>query len=407
MELNTIEGVVRQRVRELRIDPRAQASELRNLVDEIVSQYEQEIFLSTGVPLADKRKLCAEITANIGGLGPLQQFLDDPEIEEIWANTPQKIFVSRCGVTELTSLILDDEGVRDLVERMLLTSGRRIDLSTPFVDAMLAGGERLHVVIPPITQKHWSFNIRKHVVQGRRLTDLAELGTLTQGLVRFLSAAVDSGLSVLVSGATQAGKTTFLRALAGAIPASQRVITCEEVFELGLRNRDVVALQTRSRTLEGGGEVELRDLVKETLRMRPERLIIGEVRGSESLDMIIALNSGVPGMCTIHANSAREALSKLCVLPLLAGENVTDQFVIPTVATTIDLVVHVNRDRKGRRYVQEVLYLPGRVDNGTIEGSVLYRNDGDGPVNTAGTVAPERFIAAGYDAHQLLQGVAS
>ena len=405
MTVTALEATVRNRVRDAGIDPRGEPAQLRALVDATIKEHEAHLLSTTGIPLDDPRGLAAELTASIGGLGPLQTYMDDPEVEEIWANSPHRIFVSRRGRSDLTPLILDDAGVRDLVERMLLSSGRRIDLATPFVDAMLATGERLHVVIPPITQSHWSFNIRKHVVTARRLRDLCSLGMLTPGLAKLLSATVEAGLSVLVSGATQAGKTTLLRALAGAIPAQQRVISCEEVFELGLANHDVVAMQTRSATLEGSGEVRLRDLVKESLRMRPERLIIGEVRGAESLDMVIALNSGVPGMCTIHSNSAREALHKLCVLPLLAGENVTSQFVVPTVATTVDMVVHVHRDSRGRRYVQEVVAVSGRVDNGVIETATIYSDTGGCPRRGNGTIDPERFADIGYDVHQLLTAV--
>ena len=184
-------------------------------------------------------------------------------------------------------------------------------------------------MIPDVTRQHWSVNIRKYVVRATTLDELVGLGTLTPHAAAFLHAAVRAGLNVLVSGGTQAGKTTMLNALAGAIPARERVITCEEVFELRLAARDWVAMQCRQPSLEGTGEIPLRRLVKEALRMRPSRLLVGEVREAEALDLLIALNAGVPAMCTIHANSAREALTKLCTLPLLAGENVSDRFVDP------------------------------------------------------------------------------
>src|SRR3954454_12187485 len=191
---------------------------------------------------------------------------------------------------------------------------------------MLPDGSRLHVVIPDITRQHWALNIRKFVIRAHTLDQLVELGSLSGQAARFLDAAVVAGLTVIVAGGTQAGKTTLLNCLAAAIPPRERVVTCEEVFELRLPLPDVVAMQTRQANLEGTGEVRLRRLVTEALRMRPERLIVGEVRQEESLDLLIALNSGLPGMCTIHANSAREAVVKLCTLPLLAGENVTHAF---------------------------------------------------------------------------------
>jgi len=196
----------------------------------------------------------------------------------------------------------------------------------------------------------------------------------------------------------------MVRALAGAIPGGQRVISCEEVFELALRNRDCVAMQTRPPNLEGVGEINLRRLVKEALRMRPDRLLIGEVREAEALDLLIAMNSGLPSMCTLHANSAREAVIKICTLPLLAGENVSSDFVVPTVASAIDLVVHLDLDRHGRRTVREVAALSGRVENGVIELSdVFYRDPAGNLVRGAGVPSgTERFSRAGHDLTALL-----
>ena len=307
-------------------------------------------------------------------------------------------------MAELTSLILTDEDVRALVERMLHHSGRRLDLSSPFVDAMLAGGERLHVVIPPVTGSSWSVNIRKHIQRARTLEDLVAVEMIAPPMRDFLAASVSCGLSVLVSGGTQAGKTTLLRALAGELPRSRRVISCEEVFELGLTNWDHVAMQTRPAGAEGTGEITLRDLVRESLRMRPEYLIVGEVRGPEALDLLVALNAGVPGMATVHANSAREALDKLSILPLLAGENVTTAFVTPTLASSIDLVCHVERGADGRRYVAEILAVPGRVEGHRIETATLFTYDGTRCERGSGGLdLHDRFAAAGFDLASLLE----
>jgi pilus assembly protein CpaF len=211
--------------------------------------------------------------------------------------------------------------VQELVERMLKSSGRRIDISRPFVDAMLPEGHRLHVVLEGISRGWSAVNIRKFVLTATRLHELVELGTLTPSAAAFLDASVRAGLNILVAGATQAGKTTLLNCLAAAIPGGDRVVSAEEVFELRFPHPDWVAMQTRQSGLEGTGEIRLRDLVKESLRMRPSRIIVGEVRAEECLDLLLALNAGVPGMCTLHANSAREALVKMCTLPLLAGDN--------------------------------------------------------------------------------------
>lgn len=304
--------------------------------------------------------------------GALQPLLEDAEVEEIWLNSPTEIFCSRNGKAELTNLLLSEQEVESLVELMLRPSGRRIDYANPCVDATLETGERLHVVIPPVTA-NWSINIRKHHAKARRINDLVQLKLIPPFLAPFLSEAVKIGLNIVVSGPTQAGKTTTVRALCGEIPANHRIVTCEEVLELNLKSSDCVAMQTRNASLEGNGEISLRDLVRESLRMRPDRLIIGEVRGAESLDMLIALNCGIPGMSTIHANTARAAITKLTTLPLLAGENVTDAFVIPTVANAIDLVVQLRGTWQGSRAVSEILALTGSVENEEIIGTPIYQ----------------------------------
>jgi pilus assembly protein CpaF len=235
------------------------------------------------------------------------------------------------------------------------------------------------------------------------LEELVGLGTLPATAARFLEAAVVSGLNIIVAGGTQAGKTTLLNCLAAAIPARERVVTCEEVFELRVPLPDVVAMQTRQPNLEGTGEVRLRRLVKEALRMRPERIIVGEVRQEECLDLLIALNSGLPGMCTIHANSAREAITKLCTLPLLAGENVSHGFVVPTVAASVDLVVHIERDVQGHRRVSEVVAVPGRVEGDVVETAELFTTRAGRLVRAQGWPPhPERFARSGCDLAAML-----
>jgi pilus assembly protein CpaF len=306
-------------------------------------------------------------------------------------------------VSELTTTILTADDVRDLVERMLKSSGRRVALSSPFVDATLPDGSRLHVVIPDIAREHWQVNVRKFVVKASHLDDLVRLGSLTRQAATFLEAAVASGLNILVAGGTQAGKTTMLNCLAAAIPVRERVITCEEVFELKIPLRDVAAMQCRQPSLEGTGEIPLRRLVKEALRMRPSRIIVGEVRQEESLDLLIALNSGVPGMCSVHANSAREAITKMCTLPLLAGENVSSRFVVPTVAGSVDVVVHMALEHDGVRRVREIVAVPGRTEGDVIEVADLFVTKG-GALKRAEGFPPHReaFERAGYDVAALL-----
>ncbi|NKX91944.1 CpaF family protein [Sanguibacter hominis ATCC BAA-789] len=392
-----LEREVRELIRRRGIDPERDSGDLAILVREAVEDYDRRSGRGVVPTLADADDATREIVAAVAGMGPLQPYLDDPEIEEIWVNGPHRVFVARRGVPELTTTILTETQLRDLVERMLKSSGRRLDLSSPFVDATLPDGSRLHVVIPDITRQ-WAVNIRKYVVAARGLEDLVALGSLTVHAARFLDAAVRAGLNILVSGSTQAGKTTMVNALGGSIPAKERVIVCEEVFELRLACRDTVAMQCRQPSLEGTGEIPLRRLVKEALRMRPDRIVVGEVREAESLDLLIALNAGIPGMATLHANSARDAVAKLCLLPLLAGENVSATFVVPTVASAIDLVVHLGVRSDGTRRVEQIAAVPGRAEAGFVQLADVFRTV-DGALVRGDGFPPglERFERAGID----------
>ena len=316
--------------------------------------------------------LSREVLQELTGFGVLQPLLDDPEIEEIWINGPQSVFVASQGVSRALSLSVTGEDIRGLVERMLRHTGRRVDVSNPFVDASLPDGSRLHVVIPDITREHWSVNIRKFFTSLRELADLVQAEVLPLQAAHYLRSLVREGKSILISGATQAGKTTLLTALLAAVSDQERIVTVEETFELNLQHPDHVGLQCRGPSLEGTGEITLRRLVKEALRMRPDRIVVGEVREAEALDLLIALNSGLPGMCSIHAKSARHALVKLSTLPLLAGRNIDHSFVLPTVAGTIDAVVHVERSSEGVRRITEIVTLTGSVVEGEIEAVTTF-----------------------------------
>jgi pilus assembly protein CpaF len=313
-----------------------------------------------------------EVLQELTGFGVLQPLLDDPEIEEIWINGPQSVFVASQGVSRALSLSVTGADIRGLVERMLRHTGRRVDVSNPFVDASLPDGSRLHVVIPDITREHWSVNIRKFSTSLRELADLVQAEVLPLQAAHYLRSLVREGKSILISGATQAGKTTLLTALLAAVSDQERIVTVEETFELNLQHPDHVGLQCRGPSLEGTGEITLRRLVKEALRMRPDRIVVGEVREAEALDLLIALNSGLPGMCSIHAKSARHALVKLSTLPLLAGRNIDHSFVLPTVAGTIDAVVHVERSSEGVRRITEIVTLTGSVVEGEIEAVTTF-----------------------------------
>jgi pilus assembly protein CpaF len=401
--VDIVDTEVRELIRQRGVDPVREPATVRRLIDDVVADYADRALTGVLPVLADPRGTARAVFDAVAGLGPLQRFLDDPEIEEIWVNGPGRVFVARRGRSELTTAILSDGQIQDLVERMLKHTGRRVDLSTPFVDATLPDGSRLHVVIPDITRAHWAVNIRKFVVGAHSVDELVGLGTLTPQAARFLEAAVAAGLNVIVSGGTQAGKTTLLNCLASAIPASERVISCEEVFELRLGLPDWVALQTRQPNLEGAGEIPLRRLVTEALRMRPSRIIVGEVRQAECLDLLLALNCGLPGMASIHANSAREAITKLCTLPLLAGENVSSSFVVPPVASSVDLVVHTETDAAGQRRVREIVGVPGRAEGSVVETTDLFTERGGRLVRADGYPPhADRFAARGLDLAGLL-----
>jgi pilus assembly protein CpaF len=334
-----------------------------------------------------------DLSITFGAIAP---FMSDTTIEEIWINSPERIFIARNGRSELTNLLLTSDDVRNIVERALMWSGRRLDLSHPFVDARLPDGSRLHVVIPEITAQHWAINIRKHLMRNSSVMDLVDLGVMTPEIGTALTYCVQAGLNVLVSGGTQAGKTTVLNALAGAIPRGERVVTIEEVFELSPQLPDVVQMQTRSANLQGEGEIPLRRLIKESLRMRPSRIIVGEVREAEALDLLIALNSGLPGMGTLHANSPRDAIVKLQTLPLLAGENISHKFIAPTVASAIDVIVHATLDVHGTRRISEVAAVTGRYENDRAEIEMLWKWDGSQYLRGVGSLPnPDRFLAIG------------
>ena len=400
-----LDAHVREVVRREGVDPQADAGVVRRIAESVVRDHDERSLTGVVAPVPDAEAVVGELVARVSGFGPLQPFLDDPAVEEVWINDPSRVFVARHGRHELTNLVLSRAQVQELVERMLKSSGRRIDLSQPFVDAVLPEGHRLHVVLEGISRGFSAVNIRKFTVRAHRLQSLVELGSLSPRAAAFLEASVRAGLNILVAGGTQAGKTTMLNCLAAAIPGGERVVSAEEVYELRFTHPDWVALQTRQQGLEGTGEVRLRDLVKESLRMRPSRVIVGEVRAEECLDLLLALNAGLPGMCTIHANSAREALVKCCTLPLLAGENISARFVVPTVAASVDLVIHLGIDEHGVRRVNEVVGVPGRVENDVIETEPIFVRHGT-ELRRTGGLPPrlEQFERRGIDVHQMLNG---
>lgn len=367
---------VRRRLRAERTDPSLAPDDARRIAQAEVRRH-NDLALSRGDATIDDESACVQdVLASVSGFGPLQPLLDDPSIEEIWLNGPDRVFIARGGVSERLPLALTDAMVRDLVERMLQSTGRRVDVSQPFVDASLPDGSRLHVAIADVVRGSWAVNIRKFLPGYRTLDSLVELGSIPADVAEMLRRSMRDGLSVIVSGATHAGKTTLLGALLASCADAQRIVTVEETFELAVDGPDLVALQGRQASLEGTGEITLRRLVKEALRMRPDRLVVGEVRDAEALDLVLALNTGVPGAGTVHANSAVEALEKLAILPLLAGRNIDRSFIAPALAASVSLVVHCARDAAGARYVSEVIAPTGEIVEGRIITRPVYRAEG-------------------------------
>ena len=302
----------------------------------------------------------------------INELIQDDTVEEIWINGPGHIFVARNGISELTSVVLSENEIIVLVEQLLRNTGRRLDISHPFVDATLPDGSRLHAVIPDITKKWPAINIRKFGSATPKIDFLVEKRMLNSQIATLLKEIVGKSKNILISGTTGAGKTTFLSSLLNTLPANTRIITCEEVFELKLNSSDWVALQTREMNLESEGEVSLRRLIREALRMRPDRLVLGEVRQAEALDLLIALNSGMSGMATIHANSASEAINKLMLLPLLGGPNIQAEFVKKTVGQVIDFAIHLERNQTGFRQVAEIIEVSNDPIGDNIKINSIY-----------------------------------
>ncbi|MBS1698999.1 MAG: CpaF family protein [Actinobacteria bacterium] len=365
---------VRARLRAERTDPSVHPDEARRIAQFEVRRHNDQA-LARGTATIDDESACVrDILAGVAGYGPLQPLLEDDSVEEIWLNGPSHVFVAREGRSERLPITLTEAQLRDVVERMLHTTGRRVDIGQPFVDASLPDGSRLHVAIADVVRGSWAVNIRKFLPRYRSLASLVAQGMVPAPVAATLAEAMRAGRSVIVSGPTHAGKTTLLAALVAEC-ADQRVITVEETFELGVQAPDLVALQGRQASLEGTGEITLRRLVKEALRMRPDRLVVGEVRDAEALDLVLALNTGVPGAATVHANSAAEALEKLSMLPLLAGRNIDRGFIAPALAASVDLVVHCRRAADGTRRLSELI-APTAVDaEGRIGHRVLHADD--------------------------------
>ena len=322
-----------------------------------------------------RRILIEDVADDALGLGPLQRLLDDPSITEVMVNGHDHIYVERNGhLLRSSTSFRSEERLRRVIERIVSRVGRRIDESSPLVDARLPDGSRVNAIIPPLAVGGSSLTIRKFSADPFQTADLIEFGTITESIGRLLYACVQARLNIVISGGTGTGKTTLLNVLSSYIPADDRVVTIEDAVELQLQQEHVVRLESRPPNIEGKGEVTIRDLVRNSLRMRPDRIVVGECRGGEALDMLQAMNTGHDGsLSTVHANSPRDAIARLETLSLMAGMDLPLRAVREQVASAIDLIIHVSRLRDGSRrvtHVTEVLGMEG--DSVTLQDAFVF-----------------------------------
>lgn len=323
------------------------AESVRSLVDEHAAI----------LPAAERERVVARVIRDSVGLGPLEVLLADPAVEEVMVNGPDRVYVERRGLLEPTDVRFEsEEELRNTIERILAPLGRRVDELSPMVDARLADGSRVNVVIPPLAIDGPALSIRRFGARRPGPDELVATGSMTAEQRRLLEAAVAGRRSVLVSGGTGSGKTTLLNALSSFIAPGERVVTIEDAAELRLQQPHVVRLESRPAGVEGRGEVAIRDLLRNALRMRPDRIVIGEVRGAEALDLLTALNTGHDGaLSTVHANSPGDALGRLETLALMAGVGLPHEAIAEQVRRGVDLVVHLQREPDGSRRVAEIM----------------------------------------------------
>jgi pilus assembly protein CpaF len=318
-----------------------------------------------------RNRLVSDMADEILGFGPIEPLLRDPTVTEVMVNRPDQVYCERFGRLELTDIqFRDTEHIRHVIDKIVSPLGRRVDESSPMVDARLPDGSRVNAIIPPLSLTGPVLTVRKFAVDPYTVEDLIGFGTLTQGMAAFLSACVKVKLNILVSGGSGAGKTTLLNVLSSFIPEGERIVSIEDAAELKLYQAHVVRLESRPPNIEGRGEVRIRDLVRNSLRMRPDRIIVGEVRGGEALDMLQAMNTGHDGsISTVHANAPRDALARLETMVMMAGMELPSRAIREQVASALHLLVHVSRLSDGSRKVVTISEVQG------MEGQVIVLED--------------------------------
>jgi pilus assembly protein CpaF len=325
----------------------------------------------TALSPEERQRLVQDIARDVMGLGPIEQLLADPTVDEIMVNGDRRIYVERSGVIEQTNVrFISEEHLRRVIDRIVSTVGRRIDESSPMVDARLTDGSRVNAIVPPLSLDGSILTIRKFAKDPFSVEDLVAMGTLSREAASVLAACVKGGLNVLVSGGTGTGKTTLLNVLSSFVPSTERIITIEDAVELQLHQDHVIRLEARPPNIEGEGQITIRDLVRNALRMRPDRIIVGEVRGAEALDMLQAMNTGHDGsLSTVHANTPRDALARLETMVLMAGFELPTRAIREQVASALDLIVQVARFRDGSRRISHVTEVVG------MEGEIITLQD--------------------------------
>ena len=337
---------------------------IRRLLLQLTEEHFRAKPPTTLVTASDRERLVEVLYDEVVGLGPLEALLRDPDISEVMVNRPEQIFVERKGKIELTSLAFEDEAsLRRVIDRIVSSIGRRVDESEPMCDARLKDGSRVNVVIPPVAIYGPCLTIRKFGREVLSPEQIVSLGGATPAMMLYLDAAVKTRLNIIVSGGTGSGKTTFLNVLSGFIPANERIVTCEDAAELRLRQVHVISLESKPQNVEGRGAISIRDLVRNCLRMRPDRIVVGECRGPEALDMLQAMNTGHDGsMSTLHSNNPRDALNRLETLVLLAGTELPSRAIRSQIASAVNVVVQTERLRGGARKVVSVAEVTGIAD---------------------------------------------
>jgi pilus assembly protein CpaF len=354
------------------LDPKLDLSnqvEVRRQIEELFGKVADEEGLA--LTRAERVRMLEQITDEILGLGPLEPLLRDETITEVMVNGPQQVYIEREGRLEMTNVTFqNDEHVMKIIQRIIAPIGRRIDESSPMVDARLADGSRVNAIIPPLSLVGPVLTIRKFAATPFTVEDLIRFGTATPDMFEFLEACVKARLNIFVSGGTGSGKTTMLNILSSFIPDDERIVTIEDAAELQLRQEHVVTLEARPSNIEGKGAIPIRELVRNALRMRPDRIVVGECRSAEALDMLQAMNTGHDGsMSTGHANTPRDMLSRLETMVLMAGMDLPLKAIREQIASAVDLIVHQNRLKDGTRKIVNITEVQG------MEGDVIVMQD--------------------------------